>query len=133
MNIPYPTVTGVVTERPPQVNSFIVSASAISPTVTVIDAVQPPSPAPTPPIFVTVDGVASSPDNPGMKPYPVKAFFVQGQTEAVKSAAQNTAVEFGLNATLSADTASKFARQAFDQDVAALPDLNNTTVVIIPP
>lgn len=125
---------GAVSKRNPQVQGYSVSASVVNPTVTITEAVPPPSPAPTPPVYVTVNGVSTSLDNAGMTAYPLRAQFIQSQGEAVKSAAQNTALAFGLNTTTAADNAIRFANAAFRSTIRGFPDPTiNTTVVIIPP
>lgn len=128
------TALGTVTQRTPQVASYTLNASAIRPTLTVVEALPIPSPAPTPPVFVTVDGVASSPDNPAMPPYRTRLLFSQSQNAAIKSAAQNTALAYGLNVTMSGDQAVKISNDTFQKALAAIPPVNQftTTVVILP-
>ena len=124
---------GAVTQRTPQVQSYSVSTSVTNPTVSINVAVPPPSPAPTPPVYVTVDGVATSLDDPGMTAFPVRANFIQAQGEAVKSAAVNTALAFGLNTTSASDNAIKRATQTFQNTITNFPDPTTvTTTVVIP-
>lgn len=128
-------VLGAVTKRTAQVASYTLNANAVRPTLTVTEALPTPSPAPTPPVFVTVDGIASSPDNPGMPPYPVRVHFAQSQNESIKSAAQNTALAFGLNVATAGDQAVKKSNDTFQQTLTAIPPITQftTTVVIVPP
>ncbi|SRR5258708_1082062 len=124
---------GSVSQRTPQVQSYSVSASVVNPTVTINEAIPPPSPAPTPPRYIAVDGVATSVDSPGMTAYPVKVNFIQAQGDAVRSAARNTALAFGLNTTTASDNAIKYANKTFQNTLNNLPDPTTvTTVVIIP-
>ena len=124
---------GAVTQRNPQIQSYTVSTSVTDPTVTVNVAVTPPSPAPTPPVYVTVDGVATSLDAPGMSAFPVKTNFIQAQGDAVQSAAKNTALAFGLNTTTASDTAIKYAQQTFQNTLSSIPNPTTTTTVVIIP
>jgi hypothetical protein len=117
-----PVVIGAVTNRPQQISSYTLPAKAVqttSPTVT--EAVTPPSPAPTPPVYVTVGNVTSVPDNPGMISYPVKEFFLQVQNDTIRSAAQNTAAAFGLNIVISGDQAVLKNNTYLLQRVNAIP------------
>ena len=125
---------GAVTQRRPQVASYSLSATIVQPVVTVQEAVPTPSPAPTPPVYVTVNGVATSLDNPGMLPYPARALFIQNQSEAIKSAAKNTAIAYGLDPISSGDQAVRVCNQTFQIDLNNLPSRESTiTQVILPP
>lgn len=125
---------GAVSQRTPQVPSYTVSTSVVNPTVTVNVAVTPPSPAPTPPVYVAVDGVATSLDDPGMSSFPVKINFIQAEGQAVQSAAQNTALAFGLNTTTAADNAIRYANATFQASLNNLPTdpTTTTTNIVIP-
>lgn len=97
---------GAVTNRQQQISTYTLPAKIIqSAATTVTEAVTPPSPAPIPPVYVTVGNISSVPDNPGMISYGDKEFFVSSQNDAIRSAAQNTALAFGLNITISGDQA----------------------------
>jgi hypothetical protein len=82
---------------------------------------------------VTVDGVSSSQDNPGMIPYPVKALFIQSQSDAVKSAAQNTATAYGLDPINAGDQAVNVCNSTFQTDLNNLPPRENTVLQVILP
>jgi hypothetical protein len=125
---------GTVSHRIPQVHGYTISTSVVNPSVTIIEVVTPPSPAPTPPVYVIVDGVATSLDNPGMARFPVRANLIPLQTDAVRSAAQNTALAFGLNTVTAGDNAVRFSNKSFQNTINDLQIISQTTTtsVVIP-
>jgi hypothetical protein len=124
---------GGVFNRIPQVASYTLPATLIQNITSVSESVPPPSPAPTPPVYITVGNISSVPDNSGMVSFKNKILFSQSQNEAIRSAAQNTAVAFGLDVVLSGDKAVLKNNQSYLEDLNAIQIPNRSIDEILIP
>jgi hypothetical protein len=125
---------GVATNRQAQMATYSLPATITTSTIPVNVAIPVSTPQVTPPVYVTIGNISSSPDNPGMVSYNVRDFFEQSQNDALRSATQNTATAFGLNVTYSGDKAVLFNNLLFLQLINNIPPIDtDVTQVLIPP
>jgi hypothetical protein len=85
-----------------------------------------------PPVQVTNGAVTSHPDVAGFIKLPTPQFFTPAQTVAIRSAAINTALAFGLDTALQSDRAALKQRSIADIYKAEQPPVLDDEVIIPP-
>lgn len=127
--------TGTVSLRPDLGTSVIIPSRITTSiqSLSSLAAAQFVTPASPAPLTVVIDGLVTTyQDTPGFQPLPSKQPALVAQTDAVCSAAANTATAYGLDPVRSSDQA-RIIQQGLQQQIIRLQPTVVVTQVIIPP
>ncbi len=126
-----PVVLGGATNNVPPNNTYTLPGTYTATATTITSNAPMPPPTLPAPLLVTNGVTTSAPDNPGMTVISVKTLTSQEQTAALRSAASNTALAFGLPVTISADRATQLQNAIFQQDLIRPATVIDN--VVVPP